>query len=155
MGFGSNSDTIPSAAAGQTDWSAVPLSALVAHIVSVHHWYLKLELPRIQRQLEAVYAIHRERDAATLAPLPGLLFLMTEDLYLHMHKEESTLFHVIEESEQGTNCGFPASSSFGTLASIIDMGRRKNNLGAATLERRPSTHKVNQLRPIGLSLAIA
>ena len=135
MGFGSNSDTIPSAAAGQTDWSAVPLSALVAHIVSVHHWYLKLELPRIQRQLEAVYAIHRERDAATLAPLPGLLFLMTEDLYLHMHKEESTLFHVIEESEQGTNCGFPASSSFGTLASIIDMMLAEHENVTSSLEQ--------------------
>jgi regulator of cell morphogenesis and NO signaling len=121
MRFGSNNDTMPSAAAGQSDWSAVPLSVLVAHIVSVHHGYLKLELPRIQKQLQAVYAIHRERDAATVAPLPGLFFLMTEDLHLHMHKEENTLFHAIEESEHGANRGFPASSSFGTPASLIDM----------------------------------
>ena len=32
---------------------------------------------------------------------------------------------------------------------------RGNQLGAATLERRPSTHKVNQLRLIGLSSAVA
>jgi hypothetical protein len=30
-----------------------------------------------------------------------------------------------------------------------------NRLGAATLERRPSTHKFNRLSPIGLSSAIA
>ena len=29
------------------------------------------------------------------------------------------------------------------------------DLGAATLERRPSTHKFNQLGPIGLSSAVA
>jgi hypothetical protein len=29
------------------------------------------------------------------------------------------------------------------------------DLGVATLERRPNTHKFNQLRPLSLSLAIA
>ena len=58
MKSGLNSDTVLSAAA-ESDWSAAPLSALIAHIVSVHHRCLRLELPRIQRLLEAVYATHR------------------------------------------------------------------------------------------------
>jgi regulator of cell morphogenesis and NO signaling len=135
MSFDLNSDTMLSAAAGQSDWSGVPLSVLIAHIVSAHHGYLKLELPRIQRQLEAVYATHRERDAATLAPLPGLLFLMTEDLHFHMQKEENTLFHAIEESEQAASSGASASSSFGTLANPIHVMLAEHENAVSSLEQ--------------------
>jgi hypothetical protein len=38
---------------------------------------------------------------------------------------------------------------------ICGIGQDSNQMGAATLERRPSTHKFNQLRPFGLWLAIA
>jgi iron-sulfur cluster repair protein YtfE (RIC family) len=51
--------------AGQQDWNTASLSALIGHIVSVHHEYLKAELPRIQKQLEVVYAANRETDAAS------------------------------------------------------------------------------------------
>src|SRR5947209_7772975 len=84
-------DNMLSAAPETRDWNAEPLAALIGHIVSVHHEYLKLELPRIQKRLEAVYAAHRERDAATLAPLPGIFFIMKDELELHMHKEERML----------------------------------------------------------------
>jgi len=101
-------DTMLSAAPGTRDWRAEPLAALIRHIVSVHHEYLKLELPRIQKGLDVVYATHRERDAATLAPLPEIFFLLRGDLELHMHKEERTLFPAIEESERGARgAGIP------------------------------------------------
>jgi regulator of cell morphogenesis and NO signaling len=86
-------------AGGQQDWKTVPLSVLIRHIVSVHHEYLKIELLRIQRQLDAVYAASH-RGVATLAPLPGIFFLMKDELDLHMHKEESTLFPAIARAER-------------------------------------------------------
>jgi regulator of cell morphogenesis and NO signaling len=139
MEFCSSNDTMLSAAAGQSDWSAAPLSALIAHIVSVHHGYLKLELPLIQKRLEAVYTTHRERNAATLAPLPGILFLMTDELRLHMHKEERTLFPAIEESEQAAKGGYLPSAHWGTLA---------NPIFAMFAEHESVESSLNQIRRI-------
>ncbi len=113
-----NSNTTPSAVAEPRDWTAAPLSELIAHIVSIHHQYLKVELPKIQKRLQEVYATHRERHAATLAPLPGIFFLLTDELRLHMHKEERTLFPAIEESEQVAKGGYPPAQ-LGTLANPI------------------------------------
>lgn len=101
------------------DWKTEPLSALTSHIVSVHHRYLKLELPRIQQQLEVIYATHRERDGATLAPLPGIFFLMKDDLDLHMHQEERMLFPAIEELERAAKGGGLPPFPFGSLANPI------------------------------------
>src|SRR6266542_2852924 len=42
-------DMTLAAAPGTREWTAEPLSALINHIVSVHHEYLKLEMPRIQK----------------------------------------------------------------------------------------------------------
>ncbi len=98
-------ETMVSATSGTQDWKTGSLAALIDHIVSVHHEYLKLELPRIQKRLDLVLAARRERDAATLAPLPEIFFLMKDELELHVHKEERMLFPAIEESERVAKSG--------------------------------------------------
>jgi regulator of cell morphogenesis and NO signaling len=102
------------AGTGQQDWSTAPLSAVIEQIVSVHHEYLKVELPRIQRQLDAVYAAN-QRGTASLAPLPGIFFLMKDAIELHMHKEESTVFPAISSAERAVKSG-QAGLSTGDLA---------------------------------------
>jgi regulator of cell morphogenesis and NO signaling len=109
MDFAANTDSML-AAAGPQHFKTAPLSSVIEHIVSVHHEYLKVELPRIQRQLDAVYAAN-QRGAATLAPLPGIFFLLKDELDLHMHKEEATLFPAIARAERaakGGRAGFRA-----------------------------------------------
>jgi regulator of cell morphogenesis and NO signaling len=139
MKSGSSNDTMLSAAAERRDWSAAPLSALIAHIVSVHHEYLKLELPRIQKRLEAVYAAHRERDGAILAPLPEVFFLMQDELDLHMHKEERMLFPAIEALEQ-TAESESASSASGTLSNpILAMLAEHESVGSSLEQIRAIT----------------
>lgn len=101
------------------NWNTVPLTELMAHIVSRHHQHLKLELPRLQQCLSTVYATYRVQDGAMLAPLPEHLFLMKTELDLHMHKEELTLFPAIEEWERAAKAGDRAPWSFGSLASLI------------------------------------
>jgi regulator of cell morphogenesis and NO signaling len=103
MDFAANSKSMLTAA-GQQHWRTAPLSAVIQHIVSVHHEYLKVELPRIQRQLDLVYAAN-QRGSAMLAPLPGIFFLMKDDLDLHMHKEECTLFPAITRAERAAQAG--------------------------------------------------
>jgi regulator of cell morphogenesis and NO signaling len=103
MDFAANSESMLTAD-GPQHLRTAPLSAVIEHIVSVHHEYLKVELPRIQRQLDAVYAAN-QRGVATLAPLPGIFFLMKDDLDLHMHKEESTVFPAIARAERAAKAG--------------------------------------------------
>src|SRR5262249_16467038 len=53
---------------GETDWSAVPMSALVDHIVKAHHGYLRQALPRLSERMVKVVRAHGERrpELATL-----------------------------------------------------------------------------------------
>ncbi|HXR74609.1 MAG TPA: hemerythrin domain-containing protein [Bryobacteraceae bacterium] len=78
------------------DWTSVSLAELIAHLISQHHEYLQIELPRLQQRLNAVYETNRAQGSPTLASLPNLLFLMKDDLDLHMRKEELVLFPAIE-----------------------------------------------------------
>jgi regulator of cell morphogenesis and NO signaling len=130
MQFAANNDV----GAGQQDWTTAPLSALMGHIVSVHHEYLKLELPRLQKQLELVYAANKERDAATLAPLPGIFFLMKDELDLHMHKEEGMLFPAIEQAERAASGGTLAGQD-GTLMYPIRVMLAEHENATSSMER--------------------
>src|SRR5215471_3150445 len=40
------------------DWNAAPLREIIRHIVSTHHEYLKLELPRMAQKLRKVVEAH-------------------------------------------------------------------------------------------------
>lgn len=94
-----------------TDWNTAPLGALVKHIVSRHHEYLKLELPRLAQRLNKAIAI-----CDTLAPVADHFYPMQEELELHMHKEEMMLFPAIEQmARPGGVAMFP----FGSLSNPI------------------------------------
>jgi len=94
-----------------TDWNTAPLGALVKHIVSRHHEYLKLELPRLAQRLSKSIAVS---DA--LAPIADFFYPMQQELELHMHKEEMMLFPAIEQmARPGGVAMFP----FGSLANPI------------------------------------
>lgn len=123
--------------AGPTDrdWSTAPLSELIAYIVSKHHEYLKLELPRLQQRLSKVYATYRDRDNATLAPLPEVFFLMKNELDLHMHKEEMMLFPAIEESERAAKAGWRAELPFGSLANPVRVMLAEHDSAAEALSK--------------------
>jgi len=128
-------DTMIPAPSGSRDWKTEPLSALIGHIVSVHHQYLKLELPRIQKRLEAVYAAHKERDAATLASLRGIFFLLKDELELYMHKEERMLFPAIKELERAAKGGPLRPFPFGSVANPIRVMLAEHESAGAALDQ--------------------
>ena len=128
-------DTMLSTAPGTRDWKAEPLAALICHIVSVHHEYLRLELPRIQKRLAVVYATYRQRDASTLAPLPEIVFLLKGELEVHMHKEERMLFPAIEESERAARGANRPPFPFGRFANPINIMLAEHESAGASLDR--------------------
>ena len=112
--------TEPTAGAAAGDWNSLSLAELIAHLISQHHEYLRIELPRLQQCLYAVYETYRAQDSATLAPLPSLLFLMKDDLDLHMRKEELVLLPAIEKLEREDPPSSGLSSRIRTMLSEHD-----------------------------------
>jgi len=78
----------------ETDWQAASLEELVAHIVEVHHAYLREELPRLSGLLAKVAKAHgAERPEL---PLVEQLFeRLRAELEEHTEAEERELFPAI------------------------------------------------------------
>ncbi len=104
----------------ETDWRTAPLSDLIRHIVTKHHEYLRIELPRINQRLAKVMAKYGEQDRDTLGPVPGHFTALWQELDQHMHKEEAILFPVIEQYEAAARSnGATPLPPFGSIAAPI------------------------------------
>jgi regulator of cell morphogenesis and NO signaling len=83
-------------AENETDWRLVPMGDLVDHIVSVHHDYLRRELPRLAGLTAKLVAAHGARHPE-LAEVRDTLESLQEELESHMFKEERILFPMIKQ----------------------------------------------------------
>jgi regulator of cell morphogenesis and NO signaling len=87
-------DELDAVARGATGaGSALPddIGGLIGHVVSVHHTYLRRELPRLGDLMTKVVAAHAERHPEVLA-VQRTLDELTADLLPHLLKEERMLF---------------------------------------------------------------
>ena len=103
-----------------TDWTNAPLAELVAHVVSRHHEYLKLELPRLDTLAKKVIAAHGANHPE-LSELHTVLQNLSCELTQHLAKEEMILFPYIVQMERGFATGARPHSCFGTVANPIAM----------------------------------
>ena len=83
--------------AEETDWRTAPLGALIDHIVSRHHVYLKTNLPRIEAMIAKVMHAH----GAAVPPIAKVFTDMKEELDSHLMKEEAILFPMIRDTNHG------------------------------------------------------
>lgn len=96
------------------------LREVIAHIISWHHEYLKLELPRLRARLNKMASRHGERDCHLLERLHAVFCELQADIDDHLHKEEMILFPFIERYESAAERGIPAPPPpFGTVANPI------------------------------------
>jgi regulator of cell morphogenesis and NO signaling len=120
------------------DESQSSLSALIDHIVSKHHAYLRTELVTLGQ-----FAARCEADSAqgpqSAPDLRQILAALTEELIHHMHKEECVLFPWIRQLEVNSSgrmaCG-------GTVAAPIHVMREEHEFA-------------NQVCPFPKSLPLA
>jgi regulator of cell morphogenesis and NO signaling len=104
------------------DWSCESLSALIEHIVSTHHAYLKSELPLLAARLDKVLEAHHQNHGPMLAALESKFTVMSGELQMHLRKEEMILFPAIEELEAAAREHRPARPApFGSIANPIRM----------------------------------
>jgi regulator of cell morphogenesis and NO signaling len=108
---------VDSKAEDETDWSKVPMSHLIDHIVSTHHAYLGSELPRLSAMTEKVAMVHGRNHPELLACRDVFAGFRAE-LESHMGKEENVLFPMIKVLESASSL---PESHCGTVQNPIRM----------------------------------
>ncbi|HVO81540.1 MAG TPA: iron-sulfur cluster repair di-iron protein [Terriglobales bacterium] len=83
----------------QHDWSSELLADLVEHIVHTHHKYTREEIGRLQALLVKVCSVHG-KNHPELATIQGTFRGLSQELTMHMMKEEMVLFPYIVRMEE-------------------------------------------------------
>jgi len=135
-------DIAAASAAAAADWTAAALKDLIHCIVTKHHEYPKLELPRVGQRVRTVAQVHGAKDATTLQALEAAYEELWQELDLHMHKEEMMLFPAIQRSEAATQGGMPVPPPpFGSIRNPIAVMEREHDSAGDALGRiRELTH---------------
>jgi len=81
-------------------WTASSLVELTEYIVNHHHRYIRDEVPRIEQLLQMVVDQHGERHHE-LGIIQQIFRTLSDELRIHMMKEERILFPFLEEMETG------------------------------------------------------
>lgn len=115
----------------RVDYNAMPLDTLAEHIVTVHHGYLKRELPRLREMSAKVARVHGESDAR-LEPLAEVVDALVREMESHMLKEEQMLFPVIQQLENATE---RPETRFGSIANPIRMMESEHDESGDHLEQ--------------------
>ncbi len=111
------------------------LDALVAHVVTRHHAYVRETIPALTAWLEKLVGHHGARHTA-LGDVQKTFLALADDLLTHMAKEENVLFPFIRAmavaARQGE--GLPPSP-FGTILHPVKVMNRDHRVAGELLER--------------------
>lgn len=83
------------------DIDALSIAALCDHIVSIHHEYLRQELPRLDFMTRKVAAVHGEHEPR-LAQIRQVFEEFAAELIHHTHHEEEIVFPQLRAIESPT-----------------------------------------------------
>jgi len=130
------SDQSPSVDAGP-DWTKAPLSQLVDHIESVHHAFMRRELPRLATLLHKVADVHGASHPE-LTELEQTFIGFSRELAAHMYAEESALFTGIRALDTGAGHSSPPSAPLDEQART--MMREHDDAGRSLAKMRELTN---------------
>lgn len=86
-------ETIP-----EVNLAELSLTEIVDHIERIHHAYLHTELPRLEKMVAKVAAVHGEKEPR-LAQIKDIFLALSTELTPHLMKEEQVLFPMIRQLE--------------------------------------------------------
>lgn len=105
----------------QHNWQADSMMALINHIVEKHHTFTKEELPRLEKLINKVCAVHGEQHPELLR-LKVLFLNLKDELDPHLMKEEQILFPYITNLEMAfVNQTAAPHAFFGTVNNPVRM----------------------------------
>ena len=97
------------------NWGGASAQELIRHIVGRHHNYVRSETPRLMTMFEKVVSRHGQAHPE-LASIRDLFKALTEELSVHIHKEENVLFPYFEQMEVAVARGAaPLPATFGSV----------------------------------------
>lgn len=116
-----------------TDWTAMLLASLTAHIVNAHHAYVRRELPRLAEFAHKV--VNRHGDTRPELPkIQAKLAQLSEELTEHLAKEEVVLFPYIAKLERALDEGTEKPHGcFGSVANPIAMMTQEHDAAGELL----------------------
>lgn len=128
------------------------LAELVDHILETHHTYLKEEMPRLRKLSAKVAAVHGPGDPR-LVEVRDVFQALSDELDVHMQKEEAILFPMIRALEEDGPA--PAMHCGGLLGPVSQMeyeheqaGSDLTRLRELTDEYRPPEHACASYRAL-------
>lgn len=105
----------------QTDYRSMLLGDLIDHIVSRHHAYVRSETPRLQGLLTKVSAKHGDNHPE-VKQVQAIFEAVSQELSMHMMKEEQVLFPYVERMEEADLANEPVPPPrFGTVQNPVRM----------------------------------
>ena len=128
-------EAITAAALGESakDWNVEPLTELTSHIVNRHHSYVRTELARLGSLLEKVCSAHGQNHSE-LFTVQEFFNGLSQEMTMHMYKEENILFPYIEQMEAAVNGWRPRPyPPFGTVRNPIQMMETEHECAAEAL----------------------
>jgi len=103
------------------DWQREPLAELIAHIKSTHHKYTREELARLDPLLNKVCSVHGKNHPELLR-IRASFRALSEELTMHLMKEERVLFPYIMRMEEAVIQKEPVvPSPFGSVRNPVSM----------------------------------
>lgn len=116
------------------DFQSACLTDLIEHILAVHHGYVKQEVPRLQRLLAKVVAVHCPGHPE-LAAVQRTFAALSSELLSHMMKEEMMLFPYIQKVEEAASYGTRAPQApFGSISNPVHMMELEHESAGQALE---------------------
>lgn len=104
-----------------SDFDAMSLSDLIAHITATHHVFVRSECPRIQELANKVATKHGENHPE-LRHVQDIFAALAAELSVHLMKEEHILFPFVLQMEEAAAEGGPTPPAmFGTVTNPIRM----------------------------------
>ena len=119
------------------EWVEKPLRDLIAHVVEIHHGYVRRETPRIDTLLSKVTAKHGPAHPEVIR-IESLFRAIGQELSTHMLKEEQVLFPYVERMEHAILNGEPAPPAFfgSVTRPIANMVAEHDDAGALLAQIR-------------------
>jgi regulator of cell morphogenesis and NO signaling len=119
------------------DWTQESLNALVEHLLTTHHVYLKEELPRLQHLVDKVAHVHGANHPE-LAAVRSTYMQLVNELMPHLMKEEMILFPLIQRMEAA---GSGVGAHCGSIGNPISVMLHEHDIAGDLLARlRDITH---------------
>lgn len=101
------------------DWKALPIKELIDDIISTHHSYLKLELPRLTYLTEKIASVHGERHP-DLLEVKKVYAELRADLEGHLKEEEEFVFPTLRLLNSGGDFNMLTDNARGLILKMED-----------------------------------